>query len=114
MKFLSQPEGVRFSNKQMIAFFLPIFLEQLMLAGLSIADTAMVSAKLGTTALAGVALVNRIDNFCKQFFIAFAQGGSVILAQYVGAKDEANQQKSLKNNIQIVVGIGILDRKSVV
>jgi len=108
VKFLSQPEGVRFSNKQMIAFFLPIFLEQLMLAGLSIADTAMVSAKLGTTALAGVALVNRIDNFCKQFFIAFAQGGSVILAQYVGAKDEANQQKSLKNNIQIVVGIGIL------
>ena len=51
-------------------FFLPIFFEQLMLAGLGFADTWMVSSKLGTTALAGVALVNRIDNFAKQFFLA--------------------------------------------
>jgi len=104
--FLSQPKGVRFSNRDMILFFLPVFLEQLMLAGLSVADTFMVSAKLGTTALAGVALVNRIDNFAKQFFLALAQGGSVVLAQYIGAQNEKNAQKSLKNNIQIVVGIG--------
>ncbi len=108
MKFLSQPKGVRFSNRDMIVFFLPIFLEQLMLAGLSVADTFMVSAKLGTTALAGVALVNRLDNFSKQFFLALAQGGSVVLAQYIGAQDERNAQKSLKNNIQIVVAIGAL------
>ena len=108
MKFLSQPNGVRFSNKDMILFFLPIFLEQLMLAGLSVADTFMVSAKLGTTALAGVALVNRLDNFSKQFFLALAQGGSVVLAQYIGAQDERNAQKSLKNNIQIVVAVGTL------
>ena len=106
MFFLSQPKGVRFSNRDMILFFLPVFLEQLMLAGLSVADTFMVSAKLGTTALAGVALVNRIDNFAKQFFLALAQGGSVVLAQYIGAQNEKNAQKSLKNNIQIVVGIG--------
>ena len=108
MKLLSQPKGVRFSNKEMIVFFLPIFLEQLMLAGLSVADTSMVSAKLGTTALAGVALVNRIDTFVKSFFIALGQGGSVVLAQYIGAQNEKNAQKSLKNNIQIVVGIGIV------
>lgn len=106
MKLLAQPKGVRFSNREMIIFFLPIFLEQLMLAGLGVADTFMVSAKLGTTALAGVALVNRIDNFAKQFFLALAQGGSVVLAQYIGAQNEKNAQKSLKNNIQIVVSIG--------
>ncbi len=55
-----------------------------MLAGLGFADTFMVSVKLGTTALAGVALVDRIDTFAKQFFLAFAQGGSVVLAQYMG------------------------------
>ncbi|MBR5157655.1 MAG: MATE family efflux transporter [Clostridia bacterium] len=108
MRFLAQPKGVRFSNKDMIVFFLPIFFEQLMLAGLSVADTFMVSAKLGTTALAGVALVNRLDTFAKQFVLALAQGGSVVLAQYIGAEDEEHAQKSLKNNIQIVVGLGVV------
>ena len=108
MKFLSQPQGVRFSNQRMIMFMMPIFIEQLMLAVLNAADTFMVSAKLGTTALAGVALVNRLDNFAKQFFIAISQGGSVVLAQYIGAQHEENSQKSLKNNIQLVVAIGII------
>ena len=108
MKLFSQPTGARFSNKEMILFFLPIYLEQLILAGLGIADTYMVSAKLGATALAGVALVNRIDNFAKQFFVALAQGGSVVLAQYIGAQNEKNAQKSMKNNIQIVVGLGVV------
>ena len=108
MRFLSQPQGVRFSNQRMIMFMMPIFIEQLMLAVLNAADTFMVSAKLGTTALAGVALVNRLDNFAKQFFIALSQGGSVVLAQYIGAQHEENSQKSLKNNIQIVVAIGII------
>ena len=105
---LTQPKGVRFSNKYLIMFFLPIFFEQLMLAGLGFADTWMVSSKLGTTALAGVALVNRIDNFAKQFFLALAQGGSGVLAQYIGAKDEKDARGAMKTNIQIVVGIGIL------
>ncbi len=108
MGLLTQPKGVRFSNKYLIMFFLPIFFEQLMLAGLGFADTWMVSSKLGTTALAGVALVNRIDNFAKQFFLALAQGGSVVLAQYIGAKDEKDARGAMKTNIQIVVGIGIL------
>ena len=108
MKFFSQPDDARFSNKEMILFVLPVFLEQLMIAGLGFADTFMVSAKLGTTALAGVSLVNRIDTFAKNFFAAFAQGGSVVVAQYIGSKNEFNQQKSLKNNIQILVGIGTL------
>lgn len=108
MGLLAQPKGVRFSNKYLIMFFLPIFFEQLMLAGLGFADTWMVSSKLGQTALAGVALVNRIDNFAKQFFLALAQGGSVVLAQYIGAKDEKDAKGAMKTNIQIVVGIGIL------
>ena len=108
MRLLSQPDGVRFSNKEMIAFFLPVFFEQLIVAGLGVADTFMVSNRLGETALAGVALVNRIDNFAKNFFVALAQGGSVVLAQYIGAEDRKNGEKSLKANLQIVVCIGLV------
>ena len=74
-------------------FLLPVIFEQLMVAGLTMADTFMVST-LGETAVAGVALVSRIDNFAKLFFTALAQGGTVVLAQYIGAQDMQNAKKS--------------------
>ena len=86
---------------------LPILFESLMIAGLGFADTFMVSF-LGDTAVAGVALVNRIDNFAKQFFIALATGGSVVMAQYIGAKDQKNAKSALVGNIRIVVLLGVL------
>ena len=85
---------------------MPVLFEQLMLAGLTMADTFMVSS-LGETAVAGVALVNRIDNFAKQFFVSLAQGGSVVLSQYIGARDEDKAEISLKSNVRIVVLIGL-------
>lgn len=107
LTILSLPKGARFTNKEMILFLLPVIFEQLMMAALGIADTFMVSQKLGATALAGVALVNRIDIFVKQFLLAFAQGGSVVLAQYIGARNEKYSRISLKINIQILVFVGI-------
>lgn len=106
LRFFTLPQNKRFTNKDLIAFMLPVLFEQLMLAGLSMADTVMVSS-LGETAVAGVALVNRIDNFAKQFFVALAQGGSVVLAQYIGADDKRLSKVSLKTNIRIVTAIGL-------
>lgn len=107
MKILSLPQNARFSNKEIFAFFLPILFENLMIAGLNIADTTMVSY-VGESAVAGVSLVSRIDTFVKQFMVAFAQGGSVVLAQYIGAEDEKNAQNALKTNVKIVFAIGFL------
>ena len=106
MRLFRLERDARFSNKFIILFLLPVLFEQLMVAGLGIADTFMVSF-LGETAVAGVALVSRIDNFAKQFFVALAQGGSVVLSQYIGAKDLFKSRVSLKNNITIVVSIGL-------
>ena len=107
MRFLRLDENARFSNKQIVVFLLPMFFEQLMMSGLNIADTFMVS-NLGEIAVAGVALVSRIDNFVKQFLLALAQGGSVIMSQYIGAKDEKLARTSLKNNVRIVIIIGLI------
>ena len=106
MKFFKLPKGARFSNKQIIALLLPILFEQLMVASLGTADTFMVSS-MGETAVAGVALVNRIDGFIKSFLLAMAQGGSVVMSQYIGAKNEELSKVSLKTNIRIIVFIGI-------
>lgn len=111
MKLFKLPENPRFTNKALILFLLPIILEQFMMAGLSIADTFMVSSigdkSISDAIVAGVANVNRIDTFAKQFFLAMAQGGSVLLSMYIGAKDQKNAEKSLKTNIRIVVAFGI-------
>ena len=106
MRLFALPEKARFSNKEIFIFILSIIFETLTTAFLGIADTTMVS-HLGETAVAGVALVNRIDNFAKQFFIALAQGGCVVLSQYIGAEDNELSKSSLKNNIRIVTGIGL-------
>ncbi len=106
MKVLSLPEGAKFSNKDILIFFLPVLFEQLMVSGLSMADTFMVSF-LGETAVAGVALVSRIDTFVKMFIVAMAQGGSVVLSQYIGAKNSEKAAVSLKSNIRIVVAVGL-------
>ncbi len=112
MKFFKLPENPRFTNKALILFLLPIVLEQFMMAGLSIADTFMVSTiggdkTLSDAIVAGVANVNRIDTFAKQFFLAMAQGGSVILSMYIGAKDPKQAERSLKTNIHIVLMFGL-------
>ena len=107
MGFLRLQNGARFTNRQLLIFLIPVIFEQLVVAGLGIADTFMVSS-LGETAIAGVALVNRIDNFAKQFFIALATGGSVVLAQYIGAKNHQSAQIALKENIKVVVSLGFI------
>lgn len=106
MKFFALPDNVRFSNKQIIIFLIPIIFEQMMVLSLGLVDTLMVSS-LGDVCVAGVALVNRIDTFVKSFSLALAQGGSVVLSQYIGADNEKNAKISLKENIRVVTMIGV-------
>lgn len=107
MNFFKLPCDARFSNKQIIVFLIPVIFEQLMVSSLGLVDTLMVSS-LGDVPVAGVALVNRIDTFVKAFSLALAQGGSVVLSQYIGAQNKEMSQKSLKDNIRIVSAIGML------
>ncbi len=101
MKFLKQPENCRFSNKTILLFVLPIFLEQIMIAFIGIADTYMVSS-FGEAAVAGVSLVTSIDKFVKSIFTGLAAGASVVVSQYIGADDKLNASKSMKTGIQIL------------
>ncbi len=97
MSFLKLSKDVRFSNKMIILFIIPIFLEQLLIGSLSLADTLMI-ARLpdSEAALAGIANVSRIDTLFKQIFSALAAGGSVFISQYIGAKDFKKAGQSLK------------------
>lgn len=101
MKLFALPEDARFKNKEIILFILPIFFEQVIIALMGIIDTYMVS-HLGETAVAGVSLALSIDKFVKNVSIALATGGSVVVSQYIGARNIKEASRALKTNIQVI------------
>lgn len=64
----------------------PLFIEQILVVALGIADTFMVSF-LGEAEVSGVALVDQVNLIFLYILIALAAGGAVIVSQYLGSGD---------------------------
>jgi Na+-driven multidrug efflux pump len=73
----------RFTNKDLKKMIVPLFLEQLLVMLVGIADTLVVSYA-GETAVSGVSLVNQFNTIFIYLFTALASGGAVVISQYVG------------------------------
>ena len=86
---------VPFSNKSLSAMIIPLFLEQLLVMLVGLADTLIVSYA-GEAAVSGVSLVNQFNTICIYLFTALASGGAVVISQYIGkrASDEAGEAAS--------------------
>lgn len=78
-----------FSNKDLRAMIVPLFLEQLLVMLVGMADTLVVSYA-GEAAVSGVSLVNQFNTIFIYLFTALASGGAVIISQYVSRKEEEN------------------------
>lgn len=74
---------------------IPLFLEQLLVMLVGLADTLAVSYA-GETAVSGVSLVNQFNTIFIYLFTALASGGAVVISQYIGRKamDEAGKSAS--------------------
>lgn len=68
---------------------LPLFLEQLLVALVGIADVFVVGF-VGEAAVSGVSLVNSFNTIFINLFTALASGGAVVISQYIG-RDEREQ-----------------------
>ena len=86
---------VLFSNKSLRAMIVPLFLEQLLVMLVGLADTLIVSYA-GEAAVSGVSLVNQFNTIFIYLFTALASGGAVVISQYIGkrASDEAGEAAS--------------------
>lgn len=76
-----------FSNKDLRAMIIPLFLEQLLVMLVGLADTLVVS-HVGEAAVSGVSLVNQFNTIFIYLFTALASGGAVIISQYIGGKEK--------------------------
>lgn len=82
-----------FSDKDLQAMIVPLFLEQLLVMLVGIADTLVVS-HAGEAAVSGVSLVNQFNTIFIYLFTALASGGAVVISQYIGRKDSESAGKS--------------------
>ena len=82
-----------FSNKDLKALIVPLFLEQLLVMLVGMADTLVVSYA-GEAAVSGVSLVNQFNTIFIYLFTALASGGAVVISQYIGRKEPDHAGKS--------------------
>ena len=87
-----------FTNKDLRAMIIPLFIEQFLLLLVGMADTFVVSF-VGDAAVSGVSLVNSFNTVAIFLFSALASGGAVIISQYIGSKD--NEQAGRKSIIDV-------------
>ncbi len=81
-----QPSGF-FSNADLKKLIIPLFLEQLLLALVGIADVFIIGFA-GEAAVSGVSLVNSFNTIFINLFTALAAGGAVVISQYIGREDK--------------------------
>lgn len=72
---------------------IPLFLEQLLVMCVGMADTIVVS-HVGEAAVSGVSLVNQFNTIFIYLFTALSSGGASIISQYIGRKDREQGGKS--------------------
>ncbi|SDX42960.1 putative efflux protein, MATE family [Paenibacillus sp. PDC88] len=96
--------GNTLDYKQMIAIIIPIFVDQAFIILMSLLNTAMISSS-GVAAVSAVSMVDSLNIFLINVFVAVATGGTVIVAQYKGS---GNSQMAAKSASQAISAVAIL------
>ncbi len=97
--------------RQVIALFIPILIDQAFIIGFNVANTAMISSS-GVAAVSAVSIIDSLNVFLLNVFIAVATGGTVVVAQYKGSRNDAMLSKAAGGSVASVsllaLGIGLL------
>ncbi|MBP3039584.1 MATE family efflux transporter [Bacillaceae bacterium Marseille-Q3522] len=103
-KYLTQ-ESIHY--KEVIAIIIPIFVDQAFLILMSFLNTAMISSA-GVAAVSAVNMVDSLNIFLINVFIAMATGGTVIVAQYKGIGNKEMVAKTATQAISAVTIFSLL------
>lgn len=87
--------------KQIIAIIIPILVDQAFIILMSLLNTAMISSS-GVAAVSAVSMVDSLNIFLINVFVAVATGGTVIVAQYKGSGNNEMVSKSAAQAISAV------------
>ncbi|MGN0706653.1 MAG: MATE family efflux transporter [Faecalibacterium sp.] len=92
-----------FSNQDLKKLIVPLFLEQLLVALVGMADVFVIGF-VGEAAVSGVSLVNSFNTIFLNLFTALAAGGAVVISQYIGREEKELASRSA---CQLVAAAGV-------
>ena len=96
-----------FSSRDLKNMILPLFLEQLLVMLVGMADTLVVSYA-GEAAVSGVSLVNQFNTIFIYLFTALASGGAVVISQYIGRRAMEDAGESASQLLLFSTGFSVL------
>ncbi len=94
------------SYRQVIAIILPLFVDQAFIIGLGMLNTAMISSS-GMAAVSAVSMVDSLNVFILNVFVAVATGGTVVVAQYKGSGNEAQVSRAAAQSVSTVTLLAV-------
>lgn len=93
--------GDTLDYRQIISIILPLLIDQAFLVCMNLVNTAMISSS-GVAAVSAVNMVDSVNIFLINVFIAVATGGTVVVAQYTGRGNKKMVPKALAGSISSV------------
>nr|WP_232242941.1 MATE family efflux transporter [Paenibacillus sp. GSMTC-2017] len=99
--------GSSMDYKQIFAIIIPIFVDSAFIVLMALMNTAMISSS-GVAAVSAVSMVDSINMFIINLFIAVATGGTVIVAQYKGSGNQEMVTKAASQSISSVAIVSVL------
>ncbi|MNZ36390.1 MATE family multidrug exporter [compost metagenome] len=99
--------GHSMDYKQIISIIIPILVDQAFIILMSLLNTAMISSS-GVAAVSAVSMVDSLNIFLINVFVAVATGGTVIVAQYKGSGNQEMVSKAASHAVSAVAILSIL------
>ena len=97
-----------FSNKDLKNLIVPLFLEQLLMALVGVAD-----GFVGEAEVSGVSLVNSFNTIFINLFTTLVSDGAVVISQYIGRKEEKiDYEEKYWSTASIISGTGNCSRSN--
>lgn len=92
---------------EVISIIIPVFVDYAFIVFFGILNTSMISSS-GTDALSAVGMVDSLNMFLQQVFVSLASGGTVVVAQYMGAKNQDMVSRASSQAVSLVAIIGLV------
>lgn len=96
-----------FTNKYLIRLLWPLFVEQLLVFAIGIADSFMV-ASVGEEAVSAVSLVDSIMMLLITIMTALATGGAVVVGQFLGQKKQEDARKAGDQLLLFITALSLI------
>lgn len=104
----TQQAELLFNRRQLFKLLWPIQIENLLTVFVGMVDVLMI-AYVGEVAMAGVSLVDTFNLIVLQILLAMTNGGTVVTAQCIGARDKKQASRSIGQLLLLTLcGMGLI------